>query len=228
MKTSAEKIPEPRSMRTRSTFSPDFPAMKSTGMPKRAVNLGMTSFRISGCGEPTTTTLPSRLAAASVASQDFCQSALCARPAQTRPRSIGNATALLMALSARAPRHVARMAALKSHRRPRFLPARARHPQAQPPADQHHGTDDRRDQQPQCRGALDLAGEAVFKEQDGEGPRVGAVEQDRSADAGERGAEVQHRDGGGHRRHQWEQDPQISVPPRSTGDTRRLLEVAAE
>src|SRR4051794_40871204 len=71
-------MPEKRSVRTRVTICPELPAMNSTEMPNRLVNLGMISWRITGSGEPTTTTLPSFFAAASVSSHVVCQDWACA------------------------------------------------------------------------------------------------------------------------------------------------------
>src|SRR5213594_3366222 len=57
-------MPAARSVLTLAAISLERPARNSTGMPKRAMNLGISSLRMTGSGEPATTTDPSFFAAA--------------------------------------------------------------------------------------------------------------------------------------------------------------------
>ena len=140
--------------------------MNSMGMPKRAVNLGITSLRITGSGEPATMTLPSFFAASTIAAHSLSLALVCARAASfLRNDEYKHEHEYSFHLNC--PPHGSRCI---------FILIAARKLQTEFPADQHHRADDHRDQQPERRGPFQLAGKAVFEKQNRQRPRFVAVE----------------------------------------------------
>src|SRR5213593_688021 len=112
----------------------------------------MMSLRMTGSGEPTTTTEPSFFAAASVCSHSFC----CANaPVGSRPKTVSSASVNPIRITFFPP--------IAYRLQPSALSSQiSRHRQDKSSSDQHDYRDDCRDQQAERRGALDFPAEAVF------------------------------------------------------------------
>src|SRR5919197_3865099 len=100
----------------------------------------MTSLRMTGSGEPATTTLPSRFAPSTTAFHSLSLAFTCADTGAVPTRSRTKAISGCMA-----PPQLA-------------IFMLSGQPQSESPADQHHHTDHRRDQQTECRAALEFTG----------------------------------------------------------------------
>ena len=109
-------MPDARSVRILPTMVEVCPAISSTAMPYFLLKAGTISLRMAGEGCPTTTSLPSAFAAASVSSHFFCQSGtVCAGAAAPKASRKPNAAnnflhAMLGTVPASVFRNVCRMA----------------------------------------------------------------------------------------------------------------------